>query len=216
MKNSNTIEIILFDLGGVIINLHTERTIKAFAKLSDSTVEGVKQAYENAEYFKVFEKGMISESDFRNELRKDLGLDATDQELDDAWCAMLGTIPQERIDQIKELCEKYTCIILSNTNSIHERAFHQILRESTEYQHLNDILHHVHFSHDLNMRKPDIEIYHKVLDIHQIESQKVIFLEDTEPNLTTAAQAGIHTLHIPRNSGFYSLLSDKLKQIGND
>ncbi|MBK6266213.1 HAD family phosphatase [Marivirga sp. S37H4] len=211
--DSHKIKMILFDLGGVIINLHTERTIEALAGLSKSSVEEVREAYENAEYFKILEKGLISETDFRNELRKDLKLSATDSQIDKAWSAMLGTIPEERIEQIKELSENFDCVILSNTNAIHERAFHEILSQSTSYTHLNDIFHHVHFSHDLNMRKPDIEIYHKVLDIHQTEPQQVIFLEDTEHNLTMAAQAGIHTLHIPRNEGFYALLSDKLKQI---
>lgn len=208
LANQN-IELLIFDLGGVIINLHVERTISAFSKLSGKPEEEVLSAYEEAPYFKTHEKGLISDADFRDSLRNDLDFDASDDAVDEAWSAMLGTIPAKRVMQVQELSKKYTCVVLSNTNAIHEKAFHRILNQSSSYNHLNKLFHEVHFSHEWNMRKPDAEIYEKILKHHGLAGAQCLFMDDGEHNLTAAAQLGIHTLHIPRNSGFYSRLLEK-------
>lgn len=206
----NNIKLIIFDLGGVVINLHVERTIAAFTDLSGKTEEEVYTSYEQAAYFKAYEKGLISDADFRNCIREDFELDALDEQIDEAWSAMLGTIPEERVEQIEKLCRKYTCVVLSNTNAIHEKAFHRILNETSSYNHLDQLFHQVHFSHKWNMRKPDVEIYEKLLSHHQLSPEQCLFMDDGELNLLEAAHLGIQTVHIPRNSGFYSLLSDKI------
>lgn len=210
MANKN-IELLIFDLGGVVINLHVERTIEAISQLSGKTEERVLAAYEEAPYFKTHEKGLISDANFRDSLRKDLDFNASDAAIDAAWSAMLGTIPAERVLQVQELSKSYTCVVLSNTNAIHEKAFHQILNQSSAYDHLDKLFDEVHFSHEWNMRKPDAEIYEKILAHHGLEGAQCLFMDDGEHNLTSASQLGINTLHIPRNTGFYVPF---LEQIG--
>ncbi|MGM0579856.1 MAG: HAD family hydrolase [Bacteroidota bacterium] len=207
------IKTIIFDLGGVIINLYVEKTISAFAQLSGLPEKEVEKAYLSADVFKQYEKGQISDAEFRQSLRDNFNLKATDAEIDQAWNAMLGEIPIVRIDSIKELIQHYKCIVLSNTNAIHERAFHKILSGSFSYQNLNDLFHEVYFSHELNQRKPDQEIYQNVLNLSQTEATEALFMDDGQANLDSASKLGIHTLHIPRNGGFMNLLEHKLSEI---
>lgn len=207
------IKTIIFDLGGVIINLYVEKTISVFSKLSGLPEREVEKAYLSADVFKEYEKGLISDDDFRKRLKKNFNLNASDKEIDEAWNAMLGEIPADRIEEIKRLKQNYKCIVLSNTNAIHERAFHQILSNSFSYQHLSELFHEVYFSHDLNQRKPDQEIYQNVLNLSQTEASEVLFMDDGQANLDSASKLGIHTLHIPRNRGFMTLLEHKLSEI---
>lgn len=207
------IKTIIFDLGGVIINLYVEKTISAFAQLSGLSEKEVEEAYLSADVFKEYEKGLISNDDFRQRVKENFNLEATDEYIDQAWNAMLGEIPVDRIESIKELMQHYKCIVLSNTNAIHERAFHKILAGSFPYQHLKDLFHEVYFSHDLNQRKPDQEIYQNVLNLSQTEAIEALFMDDGQANLDSASKLGIHTLHIPRNGGFMPLLENKLSEI---
>lgn len=207
------IKTIIFDLGGVIINLYVEKTISAFSKLSGLSEKEVEKAYLSANVFKEYEKGLISDIEFRQNLRANFNLETTDDEIDQAWNAMLGEIPADRIKTILDLKKEFKCIVLSNTNSIHERAFHRILSDSYPYQHLNNLFHEVYFSHDLNQRKPDQEIYQNVLSLSQAEASEALFMDDSQLNLDSASKFGIHTLHIIRNAGFIHLLEDKLCEI---
>ncbi|WP_375578772.1 HAD family phosphatase [Marivirga tractuosa] len=207
------IKTIIFDLGGVIINLYVEKTISAFAQLSGLSEKEVEKAYLSADVFKQYEKGLISDDEFRQSLRDNFNLKASDDEIDQAWNAMLGEIPNDRIESIKSLKQNYKCIVLSNTNAIHESAFHKILSNSFSYQHLNDLFHEVYFSHDLNQRKPDQEIYQNVLNLSQTEATEALFMDDGQANLDSASKLGIHTLHIPRNDGLMNLLKHKLSTI---
>jgi putative hydrolase of the HAD superfamily len=207
------IKTIIFDLGGVIINLYVEKTIAAFARLSGYTEKELEEVYLSADFFKHYEKGLVSDEAFRKSLSAEFNTEATEDEIDSAWNAMLGDIPSDRIESIKSVMQNYKCIVLSNTNAIHERAFHKILSESFPYSHLKDLFHEVYFSHELNQRKPDKEIYQKVLSQSQTVASKALFLDDSQLNLDAASKLGIHTLHIPRNSGFMKSLDNKLSEI---
>jgi len=207
------IKTIIFDLGGVIINLYVEKTISAFSQISGLSEKEVEKAYLSADVFKKYEKGLISDGKFRENLRDKFNLKASDDEIDKAWDSMLGEIPIDRIEAIKRLMLNYKCIVLSNTNAIHAKAFHKILGDSFQYTHLNELFHEVYFSHDLNQRKPDHEIYQNVLSLSQTESNEALFMDDSQLNLDSAAKLGIQTLHIPRNSGFIDLLENKLSKI---
>ncbi|SMG27665.1 putative hydrolase of the HAD superfamily [Marivirga sericea] len=207
------IRTIIFDLGGVIINLYVEKTIVAFSELSGLSEKEVESAYLSADVFKQYEKGLISDADFRQSLRDQFKLKVSDYEINSAWNAMLGEITAERIESIRYLLQNYKCIVLSNTNAIHERAFHKILSDSFPYQHLKELFHEVYFSHELNQRKPDREIYENVLSLAKTQANEALFMDDGIQNLNSASQLGIHTLHIPRNGGFMHLLENKLSDI---
>ena len=207
------IKTIIFDLGGVIVNLYVEKTIAAFSELSGLSEKEVEKAYLSADVFKQYEKGLISDAEFCKSLRVEFNLKATDTEIRSAWNAMLGEIPVDRIESIKTLLQHYKCIVLSNTNAIHEKAFHKVLSDSFPYQHLNGLFHEVYFSHELNQRKPDEEIYQNVLKLSETEASESLFMDDGIANLDAASGLGIHTLHIPRNGGFMNLLKHKLSEI---
>ena len=202
--------ILLFDLGGVIIDLYPQKTIAAFAQLANKSEAEVLQAYEEATIFQQHEKGLINNEAFRSQLKLDFRMEASDQDFDLAWNAMLGDIPSQAIEAVKQLKENYTCCVLSNTNAIHEKAFHETLSQQHQFTHLDQLFDQVFFSHELHERKPDQAIYHKVVEALKVPAEQILFLDDSEVNVAAAQQAGMQSIHIPRNGGFSQILNTYL------
>ncbi|MBU2914805.1 MULTISPECIES: HAD family hydrolase [Reichenbachiella] len=200
--NINTI---IFDLGGVIINLDEQATVRAFAELSGKPIAQVVEMYQVSDVFKRYEMGLISSVEFRTAIRQLMETDATDDVIDQAWNAMLGEIPMARLDFMLQLQKEYSVLILSNTNEIHETAFNQILAEVSGKASLHDFAHEVYFSHRLHLRKPNADIYEEVLRQSGKSANECIFLDDKPENLKGAASVGIHTMHITTPDHIFQL-----------
>ncbi|MFY0654740.1 MAG: HAD family phosphatase [Cyclobacteriaceae bacterium] len=190
------IDTFIFDLGGVIIDLDEKATFNSFSEYSGLSIPEILKGVESSDIFYKIEKGFISEQAFRNGLRDLFKCDIIDTDLDMAWNAMLGAITQERLDLLTALRDKYKVLILSNTNSIHENAFNRILKKVSGKDNLSYFADTVFFSHELHMRKPDIEIYEEILKLSATKAESALFLDDKEENLLGAREAGINTKRI--------------------
>ena len=178
------IKTILFDLGNVVIYLHEEGSYHEFASLSTDSYQTLKTKVKNEKFFNEFEKGEISETEFRSGLRRLLSDESlANNQLDDAWNKMLIKIDPMIIDVIKRISESRTVMVLSNTNSIHEKAFHKMLNEVSEYTHLDQFFHKVYLSHEIRERKPDHSSWQFILnDNPDMIAAEVLFLDDKIEN----------------------------------
>lgn len=190
------IKTFIFDLGNVIIDLDTDASTAAFAALLGFSAAEVASFVENQPFMQQYEMGLISDGEFRDEIRKIAKKPIEDFIIDDAWNAMLGAIPKARLEVLHTLRQTSKVYILSNTNSIHERRFHQILADISGHSHLSYIADKVYFSHEMNLRKPDMEIYQRVIDENNLNPQETLFLDDKLENLKGAAQCGLQTYHV--------------------
>ncbi len=190
------IKTIIFDLGGVIIDLDEAATTRAFADLSGIPIEVLLSSFQQEVFFQDFEKGLIDANAFRIHIKKAIKKELEDEAIDTAWNAMLGAIKPARIELLDKLKSAYQVMILSNTNAIHEAAFHKILKAVSGKDHLQFFVHKVYFSHEMGMRKPDAEIYQKVLKNHALNPAETLFLDDKLANLEGAQQCGIQTQQV--------------------
>ena len=186
---------LIFDLGGVIINLAMEDTLRAFSDLSGRSIEQLTSFY-MTDLYKQFEKGLISATQFRDEVNELLQSSIGDEDFDSAWNAMLLDIPRERIDVLERLNESHDLYLISNTNEIHVPAFNAILEESSGYNDLTSLFLKAYYSHDVKMRKPDVEIYEFVINENQLDPEKTLMIDDREDNLEGAKLAGLGTVQI--------------------
>lgn len=189
---------ILFDLGGVVIDLYPERTFQAFGDVLQKDPDSIMQWYNQADFFRLYEKGLISDAAFREQIKSYTSLSITDAAIDQAWSAMLGDIPAERIGMIRKLSPHYKLMVLSNTNAIHIAAFNQILKQSCGYDDLGQLFDYVYYSYILHMRKPDHEIYRFVIEQHEHTANEILFLEDTPANIEAAKRMNLQTLLIEK------------------
>ncbi len=184
---------IIFDLGGVILNLQPDLTRDAFERLSGFR-PGPRE--ESLPLFHDFERGHIGEERFRQGLRDLLGVPVHDDELDAGWNAMLLDLPPDRLTLLANLAKTKRIFLLSNTNSIHKRAFDRILSEAGLAAKFASVFESMYFSHEIGMRKPDAEIYRFVLEQNRLRPEETIFVDDMQVNIEQACALGIRGMHL--------------------
>ena len=195
---------IIFDLGGVIINLSVPDTFAAFARASGKSPDEVSK-YASHHVFLDYEKGLTSDQQFREEVKSILDWKADDEVFDHCWNAMLLDIPIERLQLLERLKKEYRIYLLSNTNGIHLNKFNSILTDLTGRESMDHYFHKAYYSHRMKMRKPDTEIFEFVLKENQLNPAETLFLDDNVSNLEGAAQTGIQTFHVKSPDLIFSL-----------
>ncbi len=202
----NKIDAIIFDLGGVIINLDTNATVKAFAHLSNKSIDDISIAYANANFFKDYEIGAISDAQFRNEIRKSLGINASDELIDEAWNAMLLEIPLNRIAAFKKLKEHFKLFVMSNTNDIHIRKFDEIFSELNTGTTFRAYFDKVYYSQDIGARKPNAGAWTPILEEYKLDANRALFIDDRLDNIQAASNLGMQTFQNQRLDDWLTLL----------
>ncbi len=187
----------IFDLGGVIIDLDLEASYREFSRLSGLEIPEVINRTRGLMLFEDYETGAINSQDFRNQINELLEMTATNQEIDHAWCALLGEIPSERLNLLNKLKHGYRTFALSNTNDIHAQKFDQIAEQSLGNAVLfSEHFERVYLSHEMKMRKPNIEIYQTVLADQDLNPSETLFIDDNLENILGAESVGIQTVHL--------------------
>jgi glucose-1-phosphatase len=202
--NKPSFKNIIFDLGGVIINLSVPDTFAAFAQASGKPLDEVSK-HASHQAFLDYEKGLLSDQQFREEVKNVLNWKADEEVFDHCWNAMLLDIPIERLQLLERLKKEYRIFLLSNTNEIHLKKFNHILNTTSGKESMDHYFHKAYYSHRMKMRKPDAEIFEFVLKENQLNPEETLFLDDNVSNLEGAAQTGIQTFHVKTPDLIFSL-----------
>jgi putative hydrolase of the HAD superfamily len=190
---------LLFDFGGVIIDIDYNRVKKAFEDLGMLDVRAFYQHDDHSRLVEDFEKGLITEDQFRNAVISEMPGTISYQDFDNAWNRILLTVPPKRVEMLEQLQEKYNLYLLSNTNIIHYRKYTDDFRK--EYgRSLNSFFKKAYYSHEILLRKPDPEIFNFVLNDAGIKAAETLFVDDSEPNIEAAEQVGLKTLYKPQHN----------------
>ena len=206
--NLSRIRHLLFDLGGVIINLEVPRTHQALGRLADRDAADIARQSRETDLFNRYETGACTDDAFRDGLRGFLGSTASDDQLDEAWNAMLLDLPPARVALLRQLREKYTMLLLSNTNDIHLREVNAILAQSTGVPALEDLFDRTYYSQRIGLNKPGAASFRYVLDHAGIRAEDTLFLDDSPENLRGAQQLGMHTVLIGPTHTILDLFAD--------
>lgn len=205
---------IIFDLGGVLLDLYIDRTEAGFRSLlgDNSAYNEATMTLAKAQVFENIETGAISEEIFVKALQEVNSNPVTRGQIEIAWNAMLGDFPARSLDLMKKLKEAgFNLYLLSNTNSIHLKAFREIVLEQHGIEDFDAFFTKAYYSHLVGLRKPHAEIYQYVLDDAGLLAEETIFIDDTAANLVGARQVGLHTLWHPRNTNTYEHLTNYLE-----
>ena len=197
---------IIFDLGGVLINLARVRCLASFEKLGVKDIrQRVTSDYRHKDLFGSLELGLVSVPEFREGIRHLSGLPMTDEQIDEAWISMLGDLPTYRLDLLLELRKSYRLFLLSNTNELHWEWAEQNSFTYKGYKHAEEYFDKVYLSYKLHLQKPDIAIYEHVLADAGIRADETFFIDDSLVNCKAAETLGIRT-YTPKSSENWSFL----------
>ncbi len=193
MENISTI---IFDLGGVIMDIDVKKTLNAFSGLGLQNVHEFFGHGFAASFFSDHEAGRISDEKFIQEIKNLLGGDVPDEAVIDAWNALLLRFPPERIRLLKELKNKYRLFLFSNTNAIHQEKFSEIYRQAFPGE-LDDHFEKAYYSHVLGQRKPDLAGFEQIIDENRLDPKQTLFVDDALMNVEGAIKAGLKGLYLP-------------------
>ncbi len=205
----STIRTLIFDLGGVVINIDPARAFQALQQLAPASVSLTDTFLEHNELFLDYEKGLIDDQAFRQGIRELIRRpDLADEAVDAAWCRMLLDIPPERLQLLERLKSQYRTFVLSNTNQIHVDAFNRMVAAVTGQSSLDHLFEKVYFSHHLRMRKPEAQIYRHVLEEQGLVPSETLFLDDRADNLAAAEAEGIRPQLVTNANGILELFAE--------
>lgn len=185
---------IIFDLGGVILDIDYDRMAESFRDLGLKDFSTLYTLLRQERLFDDFEMGLISAADFRNRLRTYATRPVTDREIDDAWNSILIGLPKENVDMLFDLHENHRLFLLSNTNEIHEKEFRAMIERRYGEYIFDRIFEKMYLSHHLHLRKPDEAVFQKVISAHDLVPEETVFIDDSPRNIEGAKRAGLETV----------------------
>lgn len=206
---------VIFDLGGVLIDLDMPRCLESFRALgadpsvllqrSDASAEGGKARATLCDglvangAMDLYQTGDISTADFVAGIREHCAPGTTEAQVLEAWNDCLLSIPAYKLEFIKELrAQGFRTHLLSNTNDAHWQF---IAKEhfggSTE-----EYFEHLFLSQEMHMSKPNADIFEAVLQQLGAEPSECLFLDDAQANVDAAAALGYNVYKTPLQYDF--------------
>jgi HAD superfamily hydrolase (TIGR01509 family) len=195
---------IIFDLGGVLLNIDPGKTIEAFGKLGMEQLVGDKGLSYDHEIFYQMEQGQITSEEFRNGVRKLISLEVTNDQIDSAWTAMLLDFPAIRIELVRNLNKEYKIYLFSNTNAIHVKKYHDDFRKMHGFE-ASSLFEIDFYSNEIGFRKPSPESFQEIIRLSGINPEESLFIDDSLLNVEAAIAC--------RLKGFWLEPGQKIEEI---
>lgn len=201
---------IIFDLGGVLLDISFPKTREAFIQSGVLNFdEYFQQSYAHP-LFANLEKGLITPEAFYEEFRRDTGIPLTDEMIRNSWNALLGDFRKSSIDYLDVLRKNYRLFLFSNTNIIHYEAFIESFNLQYGQFSFNDFFEKAYYSHTMNYRKPDKDSFLVITNENKLTPSETLFVDDTYINIQGAASAGLQTLWLKEGKWIEEVLPPRL------
>ena len=184
------IKTLIFDFGDVFINLDKQGAMDNALQLFKLDVLENDMIFKNMQY----EIGNITSLEFINFYKNKFPY-LSEKQIIEAWNYIIQDFPFHRLEFAKQLAtnNNYKRIVLSNTNEIHI----DFIKDNVPfYNEFKDCFDKFYLSHEINLRKPDIDIYEFVLNENNLKANECLFIDDTKDNTDTASSLGIHVWNI--------------------
>ncbi len=195
MGYNHKITTLIFDLGGVIVDLDWERCVENFRKIGVSEMDALISTTLQRGFILQYERGEISSEEFRNEVRKYSDMDLTDDEINYAWTSLLVHVPEEKLQLLRELKKKYRVLMLSNTNELSFDFCEENFFNKNGFQ-TDDYFDKCYLSYKMGMNKPDADIFETLLAEENLKAEECLFLDDGIQNVKTARALNINAEYV--------------------
>lgn len=202
---TDLIKHIIFDFGGIIVDLDKKAATDAFAALGFEAEKYVDE-YRQAGVFTGLELGDMSAEEFCACVRREATGAADSHAVCAAWNRMLTGIPQHRLQAVKSLRSRYDVYMLSNTNAIHWDFSVKKLFPQQEYSP-EDCFDRIFLSFEMHLRKPEPAAFRHVLTETGIEARQCLFIDDSAENCAAARQIGLNAFHSQRSDDWLEIFN---------
>jgi len=190
------IKSIILDWGGVITDIDIDKSEAAFKKIGLNDFRKHYFMAEQIEFYLLFEEGRMSPEEFRKNLRTYLSFPVSDEDIDEAWAAMLGDTPGDRWDLLHKIKESYRTFLLSNTCILHVKSYFEYLQHKFGVRGYHHLFEKVYFSYETGIRKPDAGAFKLVLEENGLIPQETLLIDDSKLNIESARKLDIQVYHL--------------------
>lgn len=183
------IKTIFFDIGGVLIDIHPERTYQYLSDSADVEVNMVKESFPWDAHDQ-YERGIMNNEDWFITYKESLPQPCCLKRSDfwNAWKLLLGE-EKNTVNILEALNKQYSIWLLSNTNPKH-------IQDEIEKRYLfPSLVNGAVYSFDVGVRKPEKEIYEIAMQRANANPQECLFIDDLLENIQAAKQIGIEGIH---------------------
>ena len=184
---------LLLDMGGVILNVSYQRVIETFKSYGIENFDKVYTQAKQVEIIDLFEEGKCTAEEFRDGIRKLVGKELSDEQIDKAWFSMILEIPRDVIQLLGVLKLKYRLFLFSNTNILHIEYLKKEFERQLGFDLFNCVFDKAFFSNEIHHRKPHPESFKYVLEQAGIEAEETLFIDDSKQHLEGASKVGLNT-----------------------
>ncbi|MCK9219545.1 MAG: HAD family phosphatase [Bacteroidales bacterium] len=212
LPNPESIKNLVFDFGGVICDLDMKRTDAKFKEFGMRTFVPSNSISSSDDLLRKYERGDMTSQEFRNILKKQFIAPVNDEQIDQAWNAMLLPIPLARIRLLEKLVRDFRVFILSNSNEIHYRQYLHDFQKQSGYPDFNSWIEKAYFSFQIHLQKPGKAVFEYVLRQSRLNARETLFIDDSIENIEGAIGCGmvVHHLKIHDGEDILDLFSDSL------
>ncbi len=183
---------VVFDFGGVLIDLDRQCCVDSFRRLGWTGFEAELGISLKQGFLQKFELGLIQPSDFRKSIRGAIGTAVSDNDIDACWNSFLVGVPQSKLDMLLRLRQRFNVYLLSNTNAIHwEWSVKNVFSQNGH--NINDYFDGIFLSFVEHLAKPDKKIFQHVIGSTSIKPEETLFIDDLQQNCDTAATMKFNT-----------------------
>ena len=189
---------IIFDLGGVLLNLDYSLTENAFIAAGVKNFPELYSQLQQSDLFDRWETGRMTAEEFVAAMKAASETPLTTEQVLDAWNAMLLDFPIRRLQILQQLRNYYDLFLLSNTNEIHEETFNNTLMQAHGIPNIGVFFDKVYMSHRVGLRKPMPEIFMRVLEDNGLQAGQTLFIDDSPQHIKTANELGIQTIYLQK------------------
>ena len=198
---------IIFDFGGVVINIDYHRTKDAFKELGADNFDNLYSQFQQKQVFDLYETGKISEKEFISGLKSSLPENLETHKIIHAWNAMLLDFPKENFEFLASIKSKYRTFLLSNTNETHLKYYFQKINSWYGMENMDPLFEKTYFSCRLGLRKPDPEIFEYVLKDAGLKAEETLFIDDSPQHVEGARKCGLRGHHLVDGERITGLIS---------
>lgn len=198
MKAHLPIRNIIFDFGGVILDIDPLLTLNELKNLGVDDLDIFQSPIFQQDVMQKFERGILTPEVFRDKVRDFIGIPLCDQDIDDAWNALLLDIPKERIKVLEDVKKNYPIFLLSNSNEIHYDVYLRDLQLRFGYREFDQLFTKAYFSFDLHLSKPNPEIFEFVMHQHKLIPEETLFIDDTAEHIEVASNLGFRVYQLQK------------------
>lgn len=190
VRNPQSVKALLFDLGGVLIDVDFERVFQCWQQRSRLSVAQMREHFSMDAAYQQHERGAIDAREYFAHLRDLLGLECTDDEITLGWNAIFGDRIAETIDAVRAARKKFPCFAFTNTNPTHQ------VRWTADYPEVVSGFDRIFVSSELGLRKPERAAFDAVVRAIEFEPAEILFFDDSQENVAGAHDAGLQALHV--------------------